>query len=284
MDIKYVCFNITEQCNMLCPYCYRVGNGKETADYTDAKRYIDHLIDLGCETISITGGEPLLNHEWRRIVDYCKEKKLYVILSTNGLILDLDDLALKHIDVLSVPLDGAAEEINRNTRAPGHFDTVKILINKYIAGNYPFQLKINTVITKYNINDLFGIENLLNNSRIIWKLFEYREKGLFNRFPSSEIPSTNEVTHAIMELKSSDHKCKIIYMGKHDKDMDNCSVKPNYIVLNCNGDLYYSTEDKDMKIYNINDEKASAKINFSQLHDLNNQYMRGIIKYDKNQN
>ena len=88
MDMSYVCFNISSECNMHCPYCYRVGNTRGNVSLESAKRYVDYLVEHGCKTINVTGGEPLLNREWRNIINNCADNGLSVILSTNGLQLD----------------------------------------------------------------------------------------------------------------------------------------------------------------------------------------------------
>lgn len=150
MDMSYVCFNISSECNMHCPYCYRVGNTRGNVSLESAKRYVDYLVEHGCKTINVTGGEPLLNREWRNIINYCADNGLSVILSTNGLQLDLHDEILNQVAVLSLPLDGGNLEVNSKTRSKGHFIKIRKLIDKYIEGNHQFRLKINTVLTGYN--------------------------------------------------------------------------------------------------------------------------------------
>ena len=68
MQMQYVCFNISSLCDMSCPYCYRVGNSFGNVSYKSAIEYIDYLISNGCTAINITGGEPLLNPDWKRII------------------------------------------------------------------------------------------------------------------------------------------------------------------------------------------------------------------------
>lgn len=84
MDMSYVCFNISSECNMHCPYCYRVGNTRGNVSLESAKRYVDYLVEHGCKTINVTGGEPLLNREWRNIINYCADNGLSVILETRS--------------------------------------------------------------------------------------------------------------------------------------------------------------------------------------------------------
>ena len=115
MDMSYVCFNISSECNMHCPYCYRVGNTRGNVSLESAKRYVDYLVEHGCKKINVTGGEPLLNREWRNIINYCADNGLSVILSTNGLQLDLHDEILNQVAVLSLPLDGGNLEVNSKT-------------------------------------------------------------------------------------------------------------------------------------------------------------------------
>lgn len=265
MNMSYVCFNITSNCNMKCPYCYRVGDSLENISLKKAKEYIIYLIEHGCRTINITGGEPLVNNQWRDIVEFCAEKGLFIILSSNGLTLDLDDVLLRHIKVLSLPLDGANMDTNCKTRSKEHFNKIISLLNKYISGSYPFKLKINTVLTGYNYRELNDMLLLLNSNKIVWKIFELREKGCFYDFPKDKVISSEDVDNAMKRLQLHNHKCSIYFMGKKSE----ISVKPNYIVLNYNGDVYLADEVGNKFLFNIDDKPDSGDF---KVDLLNNQY------------
>lgn len=262
---EYVCFNITSKCNMNCPFCYRVGELTGSVTFIDAKKYIDILCDLGCKTISITGGEPLLNPCWKRIIGYCKIKGLTTILSTNGLLLDLDDSILNKINVLSIPLDDSNRLKNDTIRARGHYKKIIDIIQKYIEGNYSFTLKINTVVTPDNYDSLGSLLTIVDNERIIWKLFELREKGNYYTYKKRFLDKEN-LFNKIIDLQNTSHQCSIYYMS--NEKLLNSFVSPNYLILDFNGDIYLATYDKNIKICNILEE-----INLNIVYNnLNNQY------------
>ena len=281
MDMSYVCFNISSECNMHCPYCYRVGNTGGNVSLESAKRYIDYLVTNGCKTINVTGGEPLLNREWKNIIKYCSDNGLFVILSTNGLQLDLHDEILNQVAVLSLPLDGGTPEVNSKTRSEGHFIKIRKLIDEYIEGDYPFRLKINTVLTGYNFDKLNEILMILNEPKIVWKIFELRKKGEYYQFPDDKVISDEQAKHSMLFLNKIQHKCSIYFMGKQSDELQEYNVKPNYIVLDYNGDIYFADEKENRLLFNIDNSTVTKRVGFGETDLLNNQYneeLRDAIK------
>ena len=256
-------------CNMQCPYCYRVGESLGNVSFTNAKKYIEKLCGLGCKTISITGGEPLLNPNWKEIISFCQSKGLTTILSTNGLVLDLEDPALNNIKVLSIPLDHPNRLNNDEIRTLGHYDKIVDIIKKYINGNYNFILKINTVVTPDNYKSLKSFLSILDDKKIIWKLFELREKGNYYTYKKSFLDK-DVLLNKISELQNTPHQCSMYYMS-NEKVLNN-SVSPNYIILDYNGDIYLATYEENVKICNI-----CENVNINKVYsDLNNQYCEEI--------
>jgi MoaA/NifB/PqqE/SkfB family radical SAM enzyme len=280
MNMNYVCFNITSECNMRCPYCYRVGNTKGKVSLENAVGYIDHLVRYGCKTINITGGEPLLNNEWKEIIKYCADKGLFIILSTNGMQLDLHDEGLDQIDVLSLPLDGGSPEVNRKTRSERHFFKIKNLIDEYVRSNYKFKLKINTVLSGYNYDKLDELLRLLDNSKIVWKIFELRKKGEYYEFPEDKVIAIEETIQSLLSIVNSQHKCSIYCMGKQMSELHGYNVKPNYIVLDYNGDIYLADEEENKLLFNLNSATAEQR-NYGPEDLLNNQYCEELKNANK---
>lgn len=266
MVLEYVCFNITDYCNMSCPYCYRIGGEKPGfVSEKSAYRYIDFLVNNGCKTISITGGEPLLNPSWKEIVQYCRNRKLFTILSTNGLLLNIDDPILNSVDCLSISLDGSTPEINAFTRSTEQFIKTKEILEKYDKSRYTFKLKINTVVSKFNIGDLDNIFELLGQKSVIWKLFKVRQKGEFYRFPKEMIADDEEIVAKYTEIKKRKSKCSVYYMSDNSKSI----IPPDYFILNHDGNLFLGTGDKNILLNNI--EKGVGEIGNTKIL-INNQY------------
>jgi MoaA/NifB/PqqE/SkfB family radical SAM enzyme len=92
--LHYLTINVTYNCNLNCIDCYNKKHFSQKKELTfkQIKNIINQAIDLGLKIILLTGGEPLLRPDIFKIISYAKEKKLYVCLATNGLLIDIDSL------------------------------------------------------------------------------------------------------------------------------------------------------------------------------------------------
>lgn len=104
-----VYIHLTESCNLNCVYCdynelaKRDGN-KLTADFViDC---IDKLAALGTVKLNLTGGEPLLIDGIGRIIDFAKNKGMFVVMSSNGLLIKDKIDEIKNLDLLMISFDG----------------------------------------------------------------------------------------------------------------------------------------------------------------------------------
>ena len=162
MNIEYVCVSITNQCNLSCEYCYRLGS---SVDYISTDCFINclsKLKKLGCKKINISGGEPLLHPCWREYIRISCEMGFSVFLSTNGILLDINDPILNLIDKLIIPLDASTNSINSKYRGKQQFISAFNIIREYKIHDYSFKLKINTVMTRDNLLDLSNMIPILN--------------------------------------------------------------------------------------------------------------------------
>ena len=87
-NVKTVTFQVTEDCNLCCTYCYQINKSKNTMSFETAKAFVDLLIEDSYKEntyVSLTstagvivefiGGEPLLEIELiDKIVDYFRNK------------------------------------------------------------------------------------------------------------------------------------------------------------------------------------------------------------------
>lgn len=265
---------------MDCPYCYRVGEPSQMGniDFSSAQRYIDCLVLHGCKTISLTGGEPLLNPFWRDILEYCYDQGLYTILSTNGLLLDIHDPVLQKLCVLALSLDGSTAEVNAKTRTREQYQKVTSLINETVLQRPRYLLKINTVLSKYNYQDLSGILHLLDYDSVIWKIFKIRKKGNYYSFPEEMILSNDEFEEAKKTLLQKRTKCAIYFMGG-DVAGDEKVVNPDYFILDYNGDLYLGDENENKFLFNIErDDAYDVSVDYEKI---NNQYQENFKNVNK---
>lgn len=72
-------------CNLACPFCLEGSkpgdNRLQLMRFDDAKPYIDEALTLGVKQLSFTGGEPFINKDMVRILDYCLQHRPCLVLT-----------------------------------------------------------------------------------------------------------------------------------------------------------------------------------------------------------
>lgn len=173
---------ITARCTLKCPFCY----GPEPDAFVDLPPdQVETLLSFFAEKIvsgiNFAGGEPFCYPQFSRIVKTARQLGFWLSLQTNGL--EPDKLAplLQELDWICLPIDGLTPETSKILRTSrSHFQHIKRcldLIAPYrIKG---LRLKIGTVITAHNINEISAIAEFLNDVRPdVWKWYEVRPRGL----------------------------------------------------------------------------------------------------------
>ena len=239
------CFIITTSCNMKCPMCYAYSSDEAT-DIHKKKKIIDKMADLGIIKIMFSGGEPLLDENLIDLIKYAKSKEFKTALSSNGLLLSEDILHKldNHLDELSLPLEGSNPSIHKHNRgSQEHFFIIKHLLE--IISDYNFKTDIETVVTKYNKNDISNIlELILDNNIKKWKLFQFYSlgRGLLN---SEDYQVSN---YEFAEIKERFSKYKNIEIDFRDNDE---LVMKSYLNISPSGDIITVLNNKYVKIGNL---------------------------------
>jgi len=245
MTFEYVCFSITDQCNLDCPYCYRIGSKNNYISKEIFKVCVEKLKDLGCKRINISGGEPLLHPDWKYFVKLAYDLGIIVVLSTNGLLLNLNDSILKYVDLVVISLDGSNSEIDSLFRGSAHYDATINLLEKYKTGQYPFKLKVCTVMTRENISDLPNIIPIIDGKNIFWRIFYCKDKGIYNHIGKESLLERTEYRSKIDELKTNISQSITFMYDNCVEDGGNVTVNT---LISADGELFVSDSKSDTHI------------------------------------
>lgn len=164
-------FEVTNVCNLKCPFCLTgkgVSGGRAVrhVSFDEARKIIDQVGDYIYLVQLYTWGEPLLNKDIWRIIEYAKSKNIYVMLSTNATLMHTANnkrLLDSGIDYLMVAIDGASKETYEKYRIGSNFDlvyaNVKELISmkKSIQSSTPF-LEWQFIVFKHNEHEVEKME------------------------------------------------------------------------------------------------------------------------------
>lgn len=155
----------TTRCNFKCNIClskiWTANKKRKDLSFLDFKHIIDSqygLIELKLQGL----GEPLLNKDFFKMVEYAREKYIWVRTTTNASLLHVDKNYKKIIDSdiseLQVSIDGASKEIYERVRRGGSFEQLQkncILLNDYAKKINKERTRMWVVLQKENLYELF---------------------------------------------------------------------------------------------------------------------------------
>jgi len=144
-------WNITYRCNLQCKYCQFWEEKSEELSLENVLCMITELAVCGIKLISFSGGEPLLREDLPEIINFCKSKKIYVSINSNGTLIKQRIKEIHNIDAIKLSLDGP-RHINDAIRGLGVHDKVIEAIE--ICKKENIKVDIVTVISKDNISHI----------------------------------------------------------------------------------------------------------------------------------
>ena len=156
----------TNHCNLKCPECPS-GLGSLTRPLgllnpDDFKKLIDEISSTGFYVQLFFQGEPFINKNLYGMINYARNKNMYVSISTNGHFINEEnvDTVLKNApDKIIYSIDGLDEESYQNYRVGGTFEQadagLRSLLNKKkeINQNHPY-VELQFIVMKQNEHQL----------------------------------------------------------------------------------------------------------------------------------
>jgi MoaA/NifB/PqqE/SkfB family radical SAM enzyme len=134
--------HLTARCNLRCTHCYSSSSPDERGGLPAAlaKQAIRSAADLGYNTISFSGGEPLLMNDLPEIAREARTLGMHVNLVTNGMLINERRIAdfAGVLDVIAISLDGVPERHNRMRGSPNAFEKMRGNLEALRASHIPF--------------------------------------------------------------------------------------------------------------------------------------------------
>ncbi len=127
------------QCNLACAGCGKIDYPEETLRRRLSVDECLHAVDeCGAPIISIAGGEPLIHKEMPQIVQGIIQRRKFVYLCTNALLLDvrMDDYQPSPYLTFSIHLDGNREHHDTSVCREGVYDKVIPVIEQALQRGF----------------------------------------------------------------------------------------------------------------------------------------------------
>jgi radical SAM protein with 4Fe4S-binding SPASM domain len=215
--LRRVHLNITESCNQNCLHCGVVRGAKREEELSKQEilSLIEKLVQLGTQSLAITGGEPFLREDLFEIIGYASQR-MNTILSTNATLItpDMAKTLSRYKLTIQISLDGSNPEVHDKVRGEGSFaKTIKGI--EYIKKEGMENFHLCVTVTRLNVTDSISILSLAREMGIkgvrflpLQKLGNASDNWLILALSSDEQVQFyrclyGEVIHRFPELKIS---------------------------------------------------------------------------------
>jgi radical SAM protein with 4Fe4S-binding SPASM domain len=164
---RYCVYEVTLACDARCVHCGSTA-GRPRADELDtaeALALFDELADLKCESVTLSGGEPLLRRDWPELVAGVRERGMRAELITNGLAVadQAASIAAAGLFAVTFSVDGPREVHDRLRGVPGAF--ARLMAGAAALVDRGVRIGAATQVNRHNLELLDRIHGLLVENR-----------------------------------------------------------------------------------------------------------------------
>jgi len=225
----YLRISLTDKCNLSCTYCrpvdvpkcfYSAGN-KMSVDEID--KITSVFVKEGVNKIRITGGEPLIRKDAKKIIEVLSKYPVKLAITTNGVFVHnfIDSFMQAGINSVNVSLDSLNKESYFAISQRDEFDRVFKNIELLVKNN--FHVKINVVVMK-NINHdkILDFVEWTKNNPVHVRFIEFMPFA-GNKWNNENVFSHKEILNLISSkynyikmLNEKNDTAKKYFVSKHE--------------------------------------------------------------------
>ncbi|NMP31780.1 heme d1 biosynthesis radical SAM protein NirJ [Thalassotalea sp. M1531] len=165
-----VIWNLIRRCNLACRHCYSTSldiDFDNELSTEQIKATIDDLKVAQVPVLILSGGEPLLRPDIYEITAYAKAKGFYVALSTNGTLINEENIEkIKAADYqyVGISIDGLEEFHDKFRRVEGSFKQSMHAIK--LCKDAGIKVGMRLCLTQDNFQDLPAMLDLMDEYNV----------------------------------------------------------------------------------------------------------------------
>lgn len=190
-------WELTNACNANCIHCGSRSGSRREHELTEeeAMKLCDDFHTLGCESVTLIGGEMFLSPYWEKVCARLVELGIRPAPLTNGLLVNasnLEKMKRAGVDNVAFSIDGLAKVHDHIRGVPGLFD--KMIANIRLAQETGLRVGVNSAISALNVEEIPGIYRLLCDLHIpAWQVQIVEDMGSASENP--ELRLTGELLY-----------------------------------------------------------------------------------------
>lgn len=250
--IRDISFEITQRCLNNCVHCSSCSNSlcKQHIDYATICKTVDDMPHIGVKRVCLSGGEPFLHIDLKKIVTYIKQMDMEVNIYSSGITeidgqityITTDEFKdLKERGLAKIMFNLQSYDSSRYDKIMGttcRFDIVKASIKNAIeAGVYT---EIHFVPMKINVDDIDGIVELareMNVNRVSFlKLVPHGRADKNKQLIQLSEEETIKLRNKLSGIKSEAIRIGIPLSLEFDSDF--CHAASSKLYIKFDGTVY----------------------------------------------
>jgi MoaA/NifB/PqqE/SkfB family radical SAM enzyme len=154
--LPLVTLYLSERCNSRCVTCDYWRHGRLDTTLESVRRLLPSLEALGTRVALLSGGEPLLNPQWRDIAAILRSSGLRLWLLTSGLALAKHARHMAELfESITVSLDGTCAGTYEAIRGVDAFDNVCAGVRAVASAGVPISVRVTLQRANYRELPLF---------------------------------------------------------------------------------------------------------------------------------
>lgn len=244
---------ITSKCNLRCAYCHNLNYLNSNDDMTTEEilKLVSNLKKSNnINKVLLTGGEPLLNKDILKIIEYISNLGIKVDMVTNATLLN-DELIYKLGEAGLKRIRLSIDDINSVNTNRSNINSQSIIKKiKKIVEYGKIQVCIHTVATTENVEDLYNLyKTILDSGARRWRVFDVGYQGGIIK-NKKKIDLKNYYKKLIASSKTI---IKDYLDNNHINDLDieiNNIFKTSFLTMNVDDYKDFSYEESYKKIMN----------------------------------
>jgi radical SAM protein with 4Fe4S-binding SPASM domain len=238
---RFCVWELTLGCNLRCLHCGSYAGDKRRDELTleESLKIADQLAEMGCEKVTLGGGEPTLNPDWHLIGKRLTERGVRVNMIANGW-----HWTKGHVDKaregglanVAFSLDGFEEAHDRQRREDSYRRVIEA-IDICVAEEMP--VSVITTINKLNAPTLRDLRDFLGEKGVAsWQLQIGIPSGTMSHYKDElvvEPEAMLELVPLIAELRTDGVERPIVYpsdnigyFGKYEKALRDRGAQINF--------------------------------------------------------
>ncbi len=234
--LKTIDIEPTTVCNLKCPFCFgpKVESVKGELSLETWKETIIRFKNWGVENVVISGGEPLLYKNIEELIKFIKHNDLSIVLSTHGRFRNKLLKIVEYCDWISLPIDGYKNDTAYTLRTDNVSNQEILKTAKLLKLKNPkIKIKIGTVATKVNIDEIENINSLLDENIGIfdtWKIYQYTPRRKYKENSDHLSIDDSMYEELVSKINALNKNKRIVYSS-------NESRKNAYLFIYYDGDV-----------------------------------------------